>query len=95
MAAPSAGSGPAQGTMNRMDRAHREQALTEQDRQDAPPTTGASAYMPRAHRSLRRWWIALALLIAVCVGGLALEFWLLRPPNLEPLPLPTVTEVPG
>ncbi|GAA1704158.1 hypothetical protein FB460_0629 [Propioniferax innocua] len=81
--------------MNRMDRARREQALTEQDRQDAPPTTGASAYMPRAHRSLRRWWIALALLIAVCVGGLALEFWLLRPPNLEPLPLPTVTEVPG
>ena len=71
--------------MTRMDR----------DRQDAPSARGASAYVSRAHRSLRRWWIALALLVAVCAGGLAVEFWLLRPPDLEPLPLPTVTEVPG
>lgn len=51
--------------------------------------TGAHAHPISAARSLRRWWIALVILIVLCALGLALEFWWLRSPEVEPLPVPT------
>lgn len=49
---------------------------------------GSTAYPARPRPAGRRWWIALAVVVLLCVAFLVIEFAALQQPPIEPLPLP-------